>query len=281
MTVITILGAGGKMGGRIRGPLMANPQHEVRLVEKSEVGRTRLTNDGFKVLDLADALKGTEVVIFATPDALVGQISAEVVPLLDPQTKILFLDPASIAASRVKHRADISCFVCHPTHPPVFSLLGETKPEARRDYWGGGLATQALVFAIAWGTDAEADLVESLAVEMFAPISQSHRITVNQMAILEPALSETLINGCIDVIRQGLQRAIDLGVPPAAARDFCMGHLQISIALLFEELNWKLSDGALIALSNAQASLFRDDWDAIFKPESVLASVKLITGGGD
>ena len=67
--------------------------------------------------------------------------------------------------------------------------------------------------------------------------------------------------------------------PEAAAKDFCMGHLQISIALLFEELNWKLSDGALMALKNAQGSLFRDDWDAIFKPENVLASVKQITGG--
>ena len=155
----------------------------------------------------------------------------------------------------------------------------DADPAARRDYWGGGLATQALVFAIAWGTEEEADLVETIATEMFAPISQSHRITVEQMALLEPALSETLINGCIEVITQGLQKVIDLGVPEAAAKDFCMGHLQISIALLFEELNWKLSDGALMALKNAQGSLFRDDWDAIFKPENVLASVKQITGG--
>jgi hypothetical protein len=230
-------------------------------------------------MDLDEALKGTDVVIFTTPDALVRQISDEVVPKLDPGTKILFLDPAAIAASRVKKREDISCFVCHPTHPPVFSLLGETDPAARRDYWGGGLATQALVFAIAWGTEEEADLVETIATEMFAPISASHRITVQQMALLEPALSETLINGCVEVITQGLQKVIDLGVPEAAAKDFCMGHLQISIALLFEELNWKLSDGALMALKHAQGSLFRDDWAAIFEPENVLASVKQITGG--
>jgi len=102
---------------------------------------------------------------------------------------------------------------------------------------------------------------------------------VQQMALLEPALSETLINGCVEVITQGLQKVIDLGVPEAAAKDFCMGHLQISIALLFEELNWKLSDGALMALKHAQGSLFRDDWADIFEPENVLASVKQITGG--
>ena len=102
------------------------------------------------------------------------------------------------------------------------------------------LQLKHLVFAIAWGTEEEADLVETIATEMFAPISASHRITVQQMALLEPALSETLINGCVEVITQGLQKVIDLGVPEAAAKDFCMGHLQISIALLFEELNWKL-----------------------------------------
>ena len=279
MTVITILGAGGKMGGRITKPLSENKSYELRFVEKSEAGNARLVAAGLNVMDLEAALKGTDVVIFTTPDALVRQISDEVVPMLDPGTKILFLDPAAIAASRVKKREDISCFVCHPTHPPVFSLLSESDPAARKDYWGGGLATQALVFAIAWGTDEEADLIETIATEMFAPISQSHRITVEQMALLEPALSETLINGCVEVITQGLQKVIDLGVPEAAAKDFCMGHLQISIALLFEELNWKLSDGALMALKNAQGSLFRDDWASIFEPENVLASVKQITGG--
>ncbi len=160
----------------------------------------------------------------------------------------------------------------------MFSLLGETDPAARRDYWDGGLATQALVFAIAWGTEEEADLVETIATEMFAPISQCHRITVEQMALLEPAHSETLINGCIEVITQGLQKVIDLGVPETAAKDFCMGHMQISIALLFEELNWKLSDGALIALKTAQGSRFRDDWLASLRPWAIEISSNVLAG---
>ena len=163
MTVVTILGAGGKMGNRITKPLLETKKYQLRFVEKSEAGQARIREAGLQVTDLDEALKGTDVVIFTTPDALVRQISDEVVPKLDPGTKILFLDPAAIAASRVKKREDISCFVCHPTHPPVFSLLGETDPAARRDYWGGGLATQALVFAIAWGTEEEADLVETIA----------------------------------------------------------------------------------------------------------------------
>ena len=60
-----------------------------------------------------------------------------------------------------------------------------------------------------------------------------------------------------------------------------MGHLQIGIALIFGQLDWQLSEGAALALSKAKDALFRPDWDAIFAPESILASVREITGGAD
>ena len=124
-----------------------------------------------------------------------------------------------------------------------------------------------------------ADAVEGLATAMFAPVSRSHRITVDQMAMLEPALTETLTNGCVAIIREGLERVVDLGVPAEAAHDFLMGHLQIGIALIFEQLDWKLSEGAQLALEQSKDALFKDDWHAIFEPEAVLASCRQITGG--
>ena len=279
MTRVTILGAGGNMGRRIAVPLRELDSYELTYVEPAERGRALLAEIGVPVTELDQALSGADVVVFAVPDRIVRDIAAEVVPQLDPGTRLLFLDPAAIAADRIPHREDVSCFVTHPTHPPLYSLMAETAPEARRDYWGGGIAHQALVFAVAWGGESDADLVQRLATDMFAPISASHRITVDQMAMLEPALSETLTNGCISLIHEGLQKVIDAGVPEAAARDFCMGHLQIGIALIFEQLDWQLSEGAAMALSKAKDALFRPDWDAIFEPEAILASVREITGG--
>ena len=279
MTRVTILGAGGNMGRRIAGPLRELDSYDLTYVEPGDRGRALLAEIGVAVTDLDDALPGADVVVFAVPDKIVRDVASEVVPKLDPGTRLLFLDPAAIAADRIPHRDDVSCFVTHPTHPPLYSLLEETSAEARRDYWGGGIAHQALVFAVAWGSEEDAERVQQLATDMFAPISASHRITVDQMAMLEPALSETLTNGCISVIREGLQKVIDAGVPEAAARDFCMGHLQIGIALIFEQFDWRLSEGAALALSKARDSLFRPDWDAIFAPEAILASVKEITGG--
>jgi D-apionate oxidoisomerase len=279
MTHVTILGAGGNMGRRITRALLPNTAYELRFVEPSPRGRHLMAELGVAATELEPALHGADVVVFAVPDAIVRDIAADVVPKLDTGTSMLFLDPAAVAADRIPHREDVNCYVTHPTHPPLYSLLEEESPEARRDYWGGGLARQALVFAVGWGDEGPAQQVERLAMDMFTPVLRSHRITVDQMAMLEPALSETLTNGCVALIREGMERVIAAGVPEAATRDFLMGHLQIGIAIIFEQLNWRLSEGAQLALRQAKGALFKDDWHRIFEPDSVLASVRQITGG--
>jgi len=282
MTRVTLLGAGGNMGQRITRALLADDRFDLCYVEPSEAGRSRLADLGLSATEQAEALAGCNTVIFAVPDMIVRHVAEEVVPALEPGTSILFLDPAAVVAERIPRRDDIHCYVTHPTHPPLYGLLAEQDASARRDFWGGGLAHQAIVFAIAWGDEgAQADLVEALASSMFAPVTRSHRITPEQMAMLEPALSETLINGCLALMREGMELVIKAGVPEEATRDFLMGHLQIGISIIFDELDWKLSKGAEMALSKAKESLFKDDWYRIFEPDAIIASVEEITGGRD
>ncbi|MBX9719202.1 MAG: NAD(P)-binding domain-containing protein [Microbacteriaceae bacterium] len=276
---VAILGAGGNMGRRISGALQGNDAYELRPIERSDRGRELLSAMGLTTMGQIEAFAGADVVIFAVPDRIVRDVAAEVVPLLDPGTSILFLDPAAVAAGRIPKRLDINCFVTHPTHPPLYSLLSEPDATARTDYWGGGRARQAIVFAVAWGDAGKAEAVEALVMDMFAPITTSHRVTVDQMAMLEPALTETLTNGCISLIHEGMERVIAAGVPEAATRDFLMGHLQIGIAIIFQQLDWKLSEGAAMALADSREQLFRDDWHRIFEPDAIMASLKQITGG--
>ena len=280
MTRVTILGAGGNMGRRITRALLKQRDYELRFVEPSQRGQELMADLGVAATDAQAALEGAEVVVFAINDSIVPNVAADVVPRLDAGTSMLFLDPAALAADRIVHRDDVDCYVAHPTHPPLYSLLEEESADARKDFWGSGLAHQALVFAIAWGSEEKASSVERLAIDMFAPISASHRVTVDQMAMLEPALSETLTNGCISLIHDGMQRVIDAGVPAEATYDFLMGHIQIGLALIFEKLDWKLSEGAALALKDSKQVLFRDDWHRIFEPEAILASVRRITGDG-
>lgn len=279
--VVAIMGAGGAMGRRITRALLTLPEkYELRFVEAADEGRQRMADEfGTTAMAQEEAVRGVDTVVLATPDRLVGSIAAELVPMLDAGTNLLSLDPAAAHAGRIPVREDVNVFACHPTHPPLYDLLAEESPEARRDFWGGGLAHQALVIAQVWGNAGVYDAVEELAKDMFAPISRSHRITIDQMALCEPAMSESVTNSCIALIKETRDRLIASGVPEAAAKDFCMGHLQIGIALIFEEFNWKLSAGAVQAQAEAREVLFKDDWARILEPDSVLASTRSITSG--
>ncbi len=99
------------------------------------------------------------------------------------------------------------------------------------------------------------------------------------MAILEPALSETVVLTCMVIMREAIDEAIRRGVPPQAARDFVLGHMNVNIGILFNYIDAQLSDGAKMAVERARQSLFQPDWKKVFEPENVLREVKAITQG--
>ena len=113
---------------------------------------------------------------------------------------------------------------------------------------------------------------------MFGPVLRAHRVTVQQMAILEPALSETVTATCMMVIREAMDEAVARGVPAEAARDFLLGHIHIDLAIFFDELDWELSDGAKKAIELAKREIFQPDWKKVFEPEALRESVLRITG---
>lgn len=280
MVKVTIMGAGGAMGRRVTRGLLKAGGYDLRFVEPSPQGQ-KLIDDEFGTVHtpVEEAVRGADVVVLAVPDRIVGPITEDLIPRLDPGTSVLSLDPAAAHAGRIPQRTDVNQFVVHPTHPPLYDLLREEDPAARRDFWGGGLAHQAMVFAKAWGDEDKYDMVEQLARDMFAPISRSHRVTVDQMVLLEPAMSESVTNACLELMKQARERVKAAGVPEGAVDDFFMGHLQIGISLIFDELDWKLSEGAVKAAHEAQSVLFKDDWHRILDPEEVARSTRSITGG--
>jgi hypothetical protein len=55
-----------------------------------------------------------------------------------------------------------------------------------------------------------------------------------------------------------------------------LGHINIELAILFEQSEWMLSAGCLKAIENARPVVFRDDWRAVFNAENVSKSVTAI-----
>ncbi len=89
------------------------------------------------------------------------------------------------------------------------------------------------------------------------------------MAMLEPALVETLAQTCMEAVKEGYDWLVAAGVPASAVRDFVLGHLRIQIAVLFGEVNGTFSDAAYKISRRARSVPFKDDWQRIFDPADI------------
>ena len=275
MTKIALIGAGGKMGFRLAGKLK-NSRFDTTYVEVSETGRARLKSElGLDTTGMNDAVAGAEIVILAVPDTAIGKVSQSVETALRPGTMLVILDAAAPFAGHLPKRDDLTYFVTHPCHPPIFN--DETDMAAKRDFFGGVAAKQHIVSALMQGPEEHYALGEEVAKIIWAPVMNSHRITVEQMAMLEPGLSETLCASLLVVMRAAMDEVVARGVPKAAARDFLLGHMNVLGAVIFEETPGVFSDACNKAIEFGKPMLMRDDWKKIFEWDELTASIKRIT----
>jgi len=275
MTVVALFGAGGKMGMRL-GRNLARSRFETHHVEVSPAGRERVREAfGVTCIEADAAIAGVEVVILAVPDTAVGAVARDLVPKLAAGTIVVILDAAAPYAGHLPARADISYFVTHPCHPPIFN--DETDPAARADHFGGIAAKQHIVNALMQGPEAHYALGEEVARAIWAPVMRSHRVTVEQMAILEPGLSETVCATLLDAMREAMEEAIARGVPREAARDFLLGHMNILAAVTFGEVQGVFSDACNKAIVFGKETILKPDWKRLFEPEEIADSVRRIT----
>lgn len=277
MARIAILGAGGKMGCRLTDNLKGNASHELMLVEVSEAGKQLIAERGLSTTEEAVALDSAEVVILALPDRVLGSVAASVVPKVNPGTIIMTLDPAAAHAGELPARDDITYFVTHPCHPNVFDHFDT--PAEREDFFGGAGARQAIVCALMQGPEEHYSLGESLAKEFYGPVTRSHRITVEQMAILEPAMAETCGIALVRALREVMEEAIRRGVPRAAAEDFMYGHIRVELGIAFGLAPFPFSDGAKLISAYGERRLLKEDWTTLFDPESVKEQTRMIVEG--
>lgn len=274
MKSIALVGAGGKMGCRITDNLKNTPR-QVTYLEVSAPGIERLRTRGVEVSAPAAALPTADVVILAVPDVAIEAVSREVIPQLKAGALVMLLDPAAPLDGKVAHRAELGYFIAHPCHPSVFNW--EPTEIGFRDFYGGISAKQAAVCALMHGGEEYYELGVEITRAIYAPVSKVHRVTLEQMAILEPALVETLAQTCMEIVREGYDRAVAKGVPSEAARDFVLGHLRIQIAVLFGEVNGTFSDAAYKISKRAKPVLFRDGWQKIFEMDDIREQVRDIT----
>jgi D-apionate oxidoisomerase len=275
MTTIALFGAGGKMGMRL-GKNLKDSRFVVRPVEVGEVGRKRLADElGWQAVDSHYALVDASVVILAVPDTAIGKVASGIIDKLKPGTIVMTLDAAAPFVGHLPARGDITYFVTHPCHPPIFN--DETEMPAKLDRFGGIAAKQAIVSALMQGPEEHYAVGEEIARTIWAPVMRSHRLTVEQMALLEPGLAETVCGSLLDVLREAMDEVVRRGVPKEAARDFLLGHMNIMAAVIFKEQPGVFSDACNKAIEFGKPALMRDDWKRVFEPDEIMASIRRIT----
>ena len=274
---IALLGAGGKMGCRVTDHLRDNPAYTVLCVETGERGLAGMAERGLKAIPRDEALANADAVILALPDRVLGAVAREAVPRLKAGALLMTLDPAAAHAGEIPTRADTGCFVSHPCHPSVFDHFA-TDAEIQ-DFFGGTHARQAIVCALMHGTEEHYAIGERIARDIYAPVTRAHRITVEQMAILEPAMAETVAIGLVMALREALEEAVRRGVPRAAAEDFMYGHVKVELGIAFSRVNFPFSDGAKLIAEFGDRHLLKPDWKKLFEPGSVQQQVRAIVSG--
>jgi D-apionate oxidoisomerase len=272
---IALFGAGGKMGFRLTSNLLKS-DYSVAHVEVGEAGRKRLKDElNVDCVPVDAAIEGAQVVILAVPDTLIGKLSHEIAPKLKAGTMVMTLDAAAPFAGHLPDRPDLTYFVAHPCHPLIFN--DESDPKARRDFFGGAYAKQSITSALMQGPESAFDLGEDIAKTIYQPILRSYRLNVDQMAILEPGLSETVCATLLSVMRDAMDETVQRGVPKEAARDFLLGHMNILSAVIFNEIPGAFSDACNKAIEFGKPRLMRDDWKGVFDREEIAESIRRIT----
>lgn len=276
-TSVAILGSGGKMGFRVTKKLVG-AGYDVRAVEISEAGRQRLAEANIKAVSADEGLRGAKVVVMALPDNVIGKVASELSPKMKPGTMLLILDAAApYAGDLPKDRPDLTFFVGHPCHPPLFN--DETEWDARRDYHGG-VAKQSIVCALMQGPEEHYALGEEICKAMWSPIINCHRVSVEQLAILEPGLSEMVAMPFVDTMVEAVEECEKkYGIPRQAALDFLIGHLNVEIAMWFGYSPKVPSDAALRLMRFAKGVVVRDEWREALSPAKVKEASELIVYG--
>ena len=268
-----IIGAGGKMGARAVEKLARHDRYRVLACESSPERARALEQMGLAVTPAERALAEADFVLMAVPDALIGPLSRQLAPQMKQHGTLIMLDAAAAYIGEMPDREDINLMITHPCHPPFFTE--QATPEARRDYFGG-TAVQDILVSLIRGSEASLAEGTELCKAVFAPVNKAHRVTPEQFALLEPAMSEIVVATAACLMKASLDKAIEKGVPREAAEAFMAGHAQIALAITFGAEKSPFSDAAQVAIRWGTDRIIRPDWPEVFEPEVLREAIRVM-----
>jgi hypothetical protein len=265
--IVSVIGAGGKMGTRVTNNLIKHPDTiELYYCENSEFGIKAIKERGFDVTPAEVAVPISDIVVLAVPDKIIYDVSVGIVKMMAADKSLIILDPAAAVAKELALRDDCTFVVTHPCHPSYF--LDQDTYEARHDYFGGIAGKQDIVIAKIQGSDENFTKARMVSEIMFAPVVNSYVMGIRDIAFLEPTLVEILGATTLYAMAETVKEAERRGIPRAAAESFLAGHVyNLSANFLGKLGNTKVSDACLVAIDLGNRLVLRDDWKRIWDDE--------------
>lgn len=270
---VVIIGAGGKMGARASDRLAGLGRWNTIRCENNPERAQALREKGHAVTPLEEGLAAADFVVMAVPDALIGTIARQLVPLMKTGGTLIMLDAAAAYVGELPSREGITQMIAHPCHPPFFTE--QATPEARRDYFGG-TAVQDIIVALIEGSEEAFATGTNLCRDIFAPVNRALRVTAGQFAFLEPAMSEMIVATAACWMKESLDEAVRRGVPRDAAEAFMAGHAQIAMAIAFGAEPSPFSDAAKLAVQWGTEHYVRPEWRKAFDRGELTAAIEFM-----
>lgn len=263
--VVSVIGAGGKMGTRVTNNLARRPEEiELLFCENSEAGIASIKARGFVTVAAESAVPRSDVIVLAVPDVAIKTVSVGIVKMMRPGTTLIILDPAAAVAKELALRDDCTFVVTHPCHPSWFA--DQETEAARKDYFGGIAGKQDIVMALIQGDEANFANARKVSEWMFAPVNQSYVMGIRDIAFLEPTLVEVLGASMLYAMAETVNEAERRGISRDAAVSFLTGHINVLSAGFLGKMgpNFQVSDACKVAIGIGNRLVLREDWRRVW-----------------
>lgn len=266
--VVSVIGAGGKMGTRVTNNLAKHSEDiELLLCETSKTALASIKARGFSIAAAESAVPRSDVIVLAVPDVVIKTVSADIVKMMRPGATLIILDPAAAVAKELTLRDDCTFVVTHPCHPSWFA--DQETEAARKDYFGGIAGKQDIVMALIQGDEANFASARKVSEWMFAPANQSYVMSIRDIAFLEPTLVEVLGASMLYAMAETVNEAERRGISRDAAISFLTGHINVLSAGFLGKMgpNFQVSDACKVAIGIGNRLVLREDWRRVWDDE--------------
>ena len=177
----------------------------------------------FKLLSVADAVRKSDIVIIAVPDAQQAKIYAEdIEPNLDGGKTLVFLNALSVQAGLVVPKKDVNAVLVWPKAPGIAvrsMFLENMGVPAFIAVWQGGKLAREIALAVADAVGStRAGVIESTFKEC-----------------LEPGLfgeQAVVCGGLVSLVRSGFETLVEAGYKPEMAYFECCHELKFIVDLI-------------------------------------------------